>query len=381
MAEGSYGEKTEAATPRKREEARKQGNFAQSHDLTGAVALAAGLVMLSVCGPWLLHALLGFMHTAMSNLHQPHPLLEFLRCAWLPSFLPVALALLTILASVMAATLGYLLLQGGFHVNTEVLGPKWERIDPMAGFARLFSFQVVVQGILGLAKLVAVSWIAFLILSAIIPSAPLWAQTPLQSLFLLASQLSMKLSWSVAVPLLVLGVADYAYRRWRFEKDLMMTKEEAKEEHRQLEGDPMIKARIRQIRLERAKRRMIAAVPDATVVVTNPTHVAVALRYEAGVSGAPVVVAKGEHKVAERIKALAAQHAVPIIEKPALARALLRSVDIGQEIPLEFYRVVAEVLALVYRQQGRLAGRPVSQDSELRPRHSGLRTIVNGGQA
>src|SRR5208283_6203341 len=141
MAEGSYAEKTEPATPRKREEARKQGNFAQSHDLSGAVSLAAGLIMLSVCGPWLLQALLEFMRTAMSNLHQPHPLLEFLRCAWLASFLPVSLALLAILASVMAATLGYLLWQGGFHINTEVLAPKWERVDPMAGFARLFSSQ------------------------------------------------------------------------------------------------------------------------------------------------------------------------------------------------------------------------------------------------
>jgi len=359
MAEISDAEKTIPASPRKREKAREQGNFAQSQDLDGSIALVAGLLMLTICGGSLYEALMRFMHAGMANLYQSGSPVEFLRSAWMASLWPVITSLGTILAPIIAASLAYLLWQGGFHICPDVMSPNLERLDPMAGFQRLFSFQAVIQTVLGLTKLIAVSWVAFLILGALIPASPSWMRVPLDSLFSLASQLSLKLSWSVAIPLVLMGVADYIVRHRRFEKEIMMTKDEAKEEQKQLEGDPMIKHRVRSIQRQQAIRRMMHAVPKATVVITNPTHVAIALRYEAGITGAPVVVAKGEHLVAARIREIAAQHGVPIIERPPLARALLKAVAIGQEIPIEFYRVVAEVLALVYRQQGR-AGRAAS---------------------
>jgi flagellar biosynthetic protein FlhB len=164
--------------------------------------------------------------------------------------------------------------------------------------------------------------------------------------------LTLRLALSVAAALFLLGAADYGFQRFRFERALRMTRQEVKEELKREEGDPAVRARVRQVQREMARRRMMAAVPKASVVVTNPTHVAVALRYERGVTAAPRVVAKGEGFVAERIKELARRHGVPVVERRPLARALFKAVAIGQEIPRELFYVVAEVLAYVYRLRG-----------------------------
>jgi flagellar biosynthetic protein FlhB len=157
---------------------------------------------------------------------------------------------------------------------------------------------------------------------------------------------------SVAIALVLLAALDYAYQRWQFEKNMMMTKEEVKEEHKQMEGDPKIKARIRAIQMETARRRMMEAVPEATVVITNPTHFAVALKFISGEMEAPKVVAKGAGLVAQRIKQTAEENHVPVVEDKPLARALHKTVDIDQFIPVELYQAVAEILAYVYRLQG-----------------------------
>lgn len=355
MAEGDRGDRTEPATPRKREEARKQGNYANSQDLSGSLMLAAGLGALTLCGPALVGGLVALIRFVFQRLPEQINVTDFMTHQLLAAGVPLMLALGGVLGAVLVASLAVHIYQAGWHIYMDQAVPKFERLDPTAGFGKLFSLNSFVSMFFGVFKMAAVSWIAFRLLQSVVQAAPVWWQLPVESLMPLATSYATSLAWSVVLPLVVLGVADYGYRWWKYERDMMMTRQEVQDENKQTEGDPKIKARVRQVQRQRAMRRMMTKVPKATVVITNPTHVAIALQYEPGASGAPVVVAKGEHLIAQRIKEIAAKNGVPIIEEPPLARALLRTVQIGQEIPLEFYRAVAEVLALVYRRRSGLA--------------------------
>jgi len=350
MADDDQENKTEQASPRKREESRKKGIFAHSPDLAGAVALSAGLLSLAAFGPWIVRSQLDLMKSWFAHLDGQRSVAEILNQEFPAAVLPVALAVCSTIAAVMVAGVVINVLQAGLHFNLEWLAPKWDRVDPMEGSKKLFSLNSLVGAGFGVLKLAVVSWAAYHVLIAASASAPMWWQSPASGLLSLCSQLVMKLSWSVATPLFVLAAGDFGYKKYKHEKELMMSREELKEENRQQEGDPHIKQRIRQIQRTRAMKRMMQDVPKATVVITNPTHVAVALRYEPGMA-APIVIAKGEHLVAQRIKAIAASHDIPVIEEPPLARAMLRVVQIGQEIPFDFYRAVAEILALLHRRR------------------------------
>lgn len=351
MAERNEQDRTEPASQRKRDQAREEGNFAHSPDLAGAVALVGALMAMGYFGSWLMSALVQLLRHDITNVGSTESLRTILTSRWPAAFLPVAVSLTAILGVTALASLVCWISQAGLHFNMVGLEPKWERVDPMAGFKQLASVNSLVHGLLGVLKLAAVSWIAFRLLAGLLQSAGAWWQMPAAGLLPLWGGLSLKLAWSIAIPLLLIAIADFGYKKWRFEKDLMMTQEEMREENKQMEGDPQIKARIRQIQRLGATRRMMQEVPKATVIIANPTHVAIALRYEAGVVSAPVVIAKGENLLAQRIKAVAAQHGVPIIEDRPLARALLKTTQIGQEIPFEFYRAVAEILALLYKQR------------------------------
>lgn len=356
MAEDEAGNRTEPASPRKREESRKKGIFAFSPDVGGAAGLCAGLLALGGFGPWIVRAQLHLMRNWLAHINGERAMHDILAQDLPAAILPVALAVCSTIAVVMLAGVIVSVFQAGLHFNLDWLSPKWERVDPTEGVKRLFSLNALVGAGFGVLKLAVVSWAAWQVLAAVIDPAPTWRQVAADGLLPLCSMWVMKLGWSVAIPLLLLAAADYIYKKWKHEKDLMMTREEIKEENRQQEGDPHIKQRIRQIQRQRAMKRMMQDVPKATVVITNPTHVAVALRYEPGMA-APVVIAKGEHLVAQRIKAIAGQHEIPVIEEPPLARAMLRVVQIGQEIPLEFYRAVAEILALLHRRRHGMHGR------------------------
>ena len=351
MAEEDRGDKTEEASPRKREDARKRGMIAQSPDLNHALVLVASLLALATLGSGIITSQLTFMKGWFAQIDGHTPLTDFLTQRAPAAMLPVFLATVAVIGMITLAALASGILQAGIHFNPDLISAKWERVDPLQGLSRLFSLTSLVSTVLGILKLVALSWAAYALLSTVFVNAPSFWQLSAPALLSLAGDLSMKLGWSIALPMLVVGGVDYVYRKWKHEKDLMMSRDELREENKQQEGDPHIRQRIRQIQRQRAMRRMMQDVPKATVVITNPTHVAVALRYEAGASAAPVVIAKGEHIIAGRIKAIAAEHGVPVIEEPPLARALLKSVHIGQEISVEFYRAVAEVLAVLHRQK------------------------------
>jgi flagellar biosynthetic protein FlhB len=239
---------------------------------------------------------------------------------------------------------------GGFLIAWEALTPKLTNLNPLNGLKNLFSSRSLVELVKSLLKLLVIVYIAYLIIrGAQDRFLPLIGSPILDSVALLGS-LAMKILVQSSLAMLVLSILDYAYQRWQYRRDLMMTKQEVKEEQKQSEGNPQIKARIRSLQRAMARRRMMAKVPKATVVITNPTHYAVALQYHKGLE-APQVVAKGQNLIAQRIIKLARKHHVPVVPNPPLARALYQQVELEGQIPLTLYRAVAKVLAFVFQQR------------------------------
>ncbi len=262
------------------------------------------------------------------------------------------------LAVMVAAALGAVAvnyLQVGFLFTSHPLKPDMNRINPVAGATRLFSPRALFELAKSMMKLLIVGWIAYKTLQSgygLIIQAP--AMAPLDMIGGVGGML-LQLGWRCAMALLVLAALDYGYQRYDYEKNLRMTREEVRQEMKQMEGDPTVRGRIRQRQREMARSRMMQEVPKADVVITNPTTYAVAVRYETEGMSAPVVVAKGQRLVAQRIREIAVANGVPIVENKPLAQSLFRQVEIGQEVPSQFYEGIAEVLAFVYqlnRQRG-----------------------------
>ncbi|MGB5986176.1 MAG: flagellar biosynthesis protein FlhB [Desulfobacterales bacterium] len=353
MAQGSDQERTEKATPKRRQEARKKGQVAQSREIPSALILICGMGALYLAGP---HCYLGlrrltagfFRRAAHAATLHPEGLHSMLG-EILGQF---ALIVAPLMAAVLMAGLAANIAQVGFFVSGEALTPKFSKLNPLQGFKRLFSLRSFVELTKSLLKMGLVGGIAYLAVARELDQFPGMMNVEVPVLFSYIAGLSFKIGINVALALLVLAALDYGYQRWQFEKNMMMTKEEVKEEHKQMEGDPKIKARIRAIQMETARRRMMEAVPEATVVITNPTHYAVALKFVSGEMDAPRVVAKGAGFVAQRIKETAQDHQVPVVEDKPLARSLYASVDLNHFIPVELYQAVAEILAYVYRLRG-----------------------------
>ncbi|MCK4579010.1 MAG: EscU/YscU/HrcU family type III secretion system export apparatus switch protein, partial [Candidatus Marinimicrobia bacterium] len=231
----------------------------------------------------------------------------------------------------------------------KAIAPKWERASPINGLKRIFSSKGLAELIKGILKMVLIGTIIYVYLAERVKDYPFLAyMTPMQTIGFLATDL-FKIGVYVGIAFMVMAIADYAFQRWEYKRKLRMSKQEVKDESKQSEGSPEVRARIRAMQREMSRNRMMAEVPRATVVVTNPTHVAVALRYgETDGLEAPIVVAKGQRKIAERIKVIAAENGVPIKERPALARALFKSCEVGSAIPDDYYRAVAELLAELF---------------------------------
>lgn len=355
MAEGADDEdKTEEPSQRRLDQAIERGDVASSTEINTFALLGAFTLALMVAGPGIAQNLLHGLKAYLANAHTLPDDATALREAatrglwlWLQAVaVPVAL---TVVAGLAAG-----LLQHPLVFSTEALMPKFERLSPMAGLKRLVGLEAWIQFGKGLAKIITVGVVGGAVLwndrdrlevfVQLDPAAALPAILSL-SLRLLAGMLCMHLA-------ITLGDALYARFRWR--KRLRMSKEELKQEMKESDGNPEVKGRMKQLRMARVKKRMMAAVPTATVVVTNPTHYAVALRYETGMA-APVCVAKGVDALALRIRAVAAEHGVAVIENPPLARALHATVEIDREIPAEHYRAVAEVIGFVLRLRRRAA--------------------------
>ncbi|MFQ6048862.1 MAG: flagellar biosynthesis protein FlhB, partial [Phycisphaerae bacterium] len=243
--------------------------------------------------------------------------------------------------------------QVGWLLTGHPLIPSLSKINPLAGLRRLVSIRALVRLLISLAKIVLVGAVAYLTIRQQIGPIVHSLRLDHRLLLVLAGQMLFTLGVRLGLVLLVLAIVDYAWNRYKHEQDLRMTKEEVKEELRRMEGDPVVRQRRRRVQMQLTLQRMGIEVPRSDVVITNPTEVAVAIRYQAETMSAPRVVAKGQGLLARRIRQLAIQHGVPIVERPALARALYRIVEVGQEIPPQFYRAIAEILAYVYELAGR----------------------------
>jgi flagellar biosynthetic protein FlhB len=267
----------------------------------------------------------------------------------LGALIPLAKIILPFMAAAMVAGVLANVMQVGFVFSGERLTPDLTKLNPFSGFSQFFSVKSVVELVKSVFKLLVVGWIAYATIRAAVPRLVLLPASEPRLIALEILLLCFRLAMRAALAMIFLAILDYGFQRWQFERSIRMTRQEVREELRELEGDPHIRARIRSIRRQMSLQRMMTEVPSADVVVTNPYHIAVALRYDMEKMRAPTVVAKGARLLAERIKQIAVENRVPIVEKRTLAQLLYKSIEVGQEIPENLYQVVAEVLAYVYQ--------------------------------
>jgi flagellar biosynthetic protein FlhB len=346
-------DRTEAPTPHRRMEARDRGQVARSQDLSAAVLLLAGLLVLNVLGRGLMGRLSGLTRLCLGGAGvDPSP------GAALQGLLGTAvreasLVVLPVLIVLLVVAAGILLLQVGVLLTGEPLKPDWNRLNPVTGLRRLLGGHILAQSGINLAKLIVVSAVIYFTVRSDLPRIVFASSLSFGEMVAVAMDAIFRLAIRLAAALVVVGIADWFYQRQRHERSLRMTRQEIKDELRRMEGDPLMKRRRREVQLKLAMQNLRRNVPQGDVVITNPTHIAVVLKYDPETMAAPRVLAKGEGISARRIRDLAGQAGVPIVERRPLAQALYRMTDIGQEVPAELYKAVAEVLAYVYQLSGR----------------------------
>lgn len=342
-------EKTEEATPKKKSEARKKGQIARSKDVGLAITMVTcTLVILLLSG-----MIVGNLKDTMVYFLQSGMLQDInemsIKSIVLTVLMKAALCILPVVVPIMIAGIVASLMQTGFLLTGEPLKPKFSKLNPISGFKNMFSKKSFVDLLKNLAVVTVIGFIGFLYVRDNYDKILQISNTYLPSLGGQVQDLVVGIFFQVSVVLVIIAAADYFVQFKFHQKDLRMTKQEIKEEYKQMEGDPQIKSKIKQKQREMATRRMMASVADATVVITNPTHLSIALKYEEGNNEAPKVVAKGADLVALKIKEVAKENDVPIMENKPLARMIYEQVDIDREVPQEMYQAVAEILAMVYK--------------------------------
>lgn len=359
MPEESAEERTEEATARRRQDFRERGQVARSREVNNVAVLLGGLVLLTFSAPVAYSALVGEMRFALGDalarpvtMQSAQELLGGATLRGMGALAPVACGLLVV---GLLAAYG----QVGLMVTPESVMPKLSKVDPVRGLKRVFSLRALMVAGLALVKLAIIAAVFYLAVRSRLPALFPLVEARAGEVFGTLCRTVAMVSFQVCAVLVVVALADFGYQRWEHERKMRMTRQEQREEMKRLEGDPLVKSRIRQMQREVASRRMMQDLPDADAVVTNPTHYAVALRYDAAAMEAPKVVAKGRDYLAEKIKEVARQHSIPFVEDPFLARALYRSVEVGQEVPYALYQVVARVLSYVYQLRRRLPTRYV----------------------
>jgi flagellar biosynthetic protein FlhB len=358
-------DKTEAPTPRRREEARRRGQVAKSVEVNTAVVLLLGFYVFNADGSRFATSLSTLMQRSFGSLAAADFTLDTVRSGGLTVIALALQAIAPLVVGVMVAGVIANVAQVGFMFSEEALKPNLTRINPMTGLQRIFSMRGLVELGKSLLKLAAVSFMVYVGIRDNYAAIAAAGQMPLAASVALVAQVAASIGTRTALVILVVAAADYMFQRRQHENGLRMTRQELIEEMKRYENTQM-KNRIRARQRQLAMRRMMSAVPKADVVITNPVHLAVALQYEQGKMRAPRVVAKGQRLVAERIKDVARQHEVPLVENRPLAQALFHSAEVGHEIPADLYGAVAEVLAFVYRlRSGR--SRPAAVPAQLQP--------------
>lgn len=342
-------DKTEEATPRKKSDARKKGQVAKSKEVNLALTLLASTLVLVTLGGFIGNNIKSTMYVFLNNYLLMNVDYNSLRSLTMIVLWRLGIIILPVAFSIMLMGVLANFLQTGFILTKDPLQPKLSKINPLEGFKRIFSMKTVAELIKDLAIIIVVGYEGYSFIKSNYSNVMGMNNLSLSAIPAVYGKLVVSIFFRITIVLLIIALADYLYQRFQFNRDLRMSKQEVKEEYKQEEGDPQIKSKIRQKQREMAMRRMMQQVPDATVVVTNPTHIACALKYEEGKDSAPILIAKGADNIAIKIKEIAKQHDIPIIENKPLARLIYQEVELEGEIPGEMYQAVAEILALVFK--------------------------------
>lgn len=354
FAQSAGGDKTEKATPRKRQDSRKKGQVLQSREITSALVLMMVFVTLRIFGSNMLNEILLFTNKVLTeypkieDLFMPDILLKIFIDAVIVFF--KATAPILVIAMLTGVIAGYS--QIGFLFTLEAIAFKFNRINPVSGFKRLFSAHGIVELVKAVLKVIVIGYVSYSYLNGQAESVLRMMDMDIISIAALIGTISINVAIRICIVLIILAVFDYVYQWWEYEKNLKMTKQEVKEEYKQMEGNPEIKSKIRQKQRQMSMRRMMLEVPKADVIITNPTHFACAIKYDTKFTDAPVLIAKGQDYIAIRIREVAKENRVEIVENKVLAKTIYDTVDIGKAIPPELYQAVAEVLAFVYSLKG-----------------------------
>ena len=353
MANDDAGEKTEQPTARRRQEAREEGQVPRSSDLTSAIGLMAAMILLNMFGPGMLEQMLMLIREMIDVSDAPSTTLR----TWIARTGYVSAAmLLPFLLMLLVLTAAGALAQTGFLLTPKKLIPKIENLSPLKGLKRLFSTDSLTRTGLGMFKMGLIGLVAYHTIVGRIQPVIGIGTIPPAGILSMASDVLFTLMLRLALVLLILGLIDYFYQRHKIEKQLRMNKQEIKDELKRMEGDPLLKMRRRQTQAKLAMQRIAQDVPRSDVVVTNPTEYSVALKYDEATMSAPRMLAKGKDLLALRIRLIAQERGIPIVQRPPLARGIYASCEVGDEIPAAYFRAVAEVLAYVYQLSGRVAG-------------------------
>lgn len=342
-------DRTESATPRRRHEARQEGQVARSVELNSAAVLLAALLIIRLCGPGIADRLRDTMIYSFTHFPKGDLTLGDATSSLARILLEVGLAFAPVILGVAIVGFAASALQVGFVVSGKALQPKGERLNPLPGIGRMFSVRAGVECLKTIAKVIMVGWIVYSFIRDRYSDIASLAGGHYLTTCTAIGKLTWDLLLRAALAIFVIAALDYMFQRYQLEKQLRMTKQEVKDDLKRTEGDPLIRGRIRQKQRQISQKRMMQEVPKADVVVTNPTHFAVALKYDPEKGSAPIVIAKGQRLIAQKIKDIAIENDIPIVENVQLARALYASVEIGSEIPADLYQAVAEILAYVYR--------------------------------
>jgi len=354
MAEDAE-DKSEEPTGRKLGQAREEGQVPQSQEIRIWAGLVGTLVVLSLMGPGLAEDVSRLMLPFIAHPHDLPMDRESLGALLSNEVIEVIKVMAMPLGLLLFLAVGSNVAQNGLMFVPKRLAPDFNKLNPMSGVKRMFSVRNLVEFGKSLLKVGAIGFVLFLTLRSHMDEYIGLAAVDLMGMVEYLRHQVVFLVMVVVLMVTALAAADYTYQRWTFMQQMRMTKQEVKDEHKQTEGDPMVKGRLRGLRMQRARQRMMSAIPQATVVVTNPTHFACALKYDMEAMGAPVLVAKGADLIAKRIRELAEENEVPVVENPPLARALYATVELDQEVPPEHYKAVAEVIGYVMKLKGKLA--------------------------
>ena len=354
MAEENKDQKTEEPSSKRIADTEEKGNFAQSREISSSFILLASIIAFSIAGKQATETVMKTWYSVLTQMGSINLDINelFLLLKWnMQNFLFIIGPILTII--MVAGVLANVIQTGGLRLSAHPLSLKWNKLSPLKGFGRIFSKTSLVELFKSLFKVAIVSIIAYQTIKGHWDEVPtLMGYGVGQTLFFMG-EVMVEIMIKALLVMIFLAALDFSFQKYTYLENLRMTKQEVKDERKDTEGNPQIKSRIRSVQLEMTRRRMMAAVPEADVVVTNPTHFSVAIKYDTENHTAPVVVAKGQNEIALRIREIAKENNVPLVEDKPLARTLYKTVDVGQLIPASLYKAVAEILAYVFKLKGK----------------------------